>query len=82
MAVEIVTIPRVYLASSAYWRSAHHTAYCSPGSNPRHADDERPLLKLEFNFGVARNVEQNIYDAFVEAGIATTDRPQPRRDDD
>lgn len=81
--VTIPTIPKVYLVDPAInRRSAFHTAYCSdPG--PIVAGQEKPLHRLEFWFGVARNVPLTVYERFRDAGIATTNMPRvPGREDE
>ncbi len=82
MAAEIVTIPRVYLKDRTLaLRSAHHTAYASASHSPIQPGKEVPLLKLEFIQGVVRNVPAQIYQAFADAGVATTDRPRRRSEE-
>ena len=77
MAVEIVSIPRVYLSNRDLWRSGHHTAYALPEGNPNHADDRRQPESLVFEFGIAKNVPLAKFELFRDIGIATTDRPPP-----
>ena len=82
MANEEITIPRVYLKDEQFWKSAHHTAYCTSRATPIAPGEDPPLMKMEFWFGIARHVPSVVYDAFKAAGIATTDRPIVRPQDD
>ena len=82
MAAEVTTIPRVYLKDKTFWKSAHHTAYATPGGNPHNKDDLRQPEILVFEFGVARQVPLAKYELFADCGIATTDRPVLRRPGD
>jgi hypothetical protein len=80
MAVEFVTIPRVYLTDPNINRSSgHHTIYASEGVI-RPGEDTPPMYRLEFEFGVARNVPQHIYDRFHALGHVTTERPRHPRE--
>lgn len=78
---EILTVARVYLRPRELWKSAHHTAFCSMTGKPAKVGEEVEVARLEFNFGVARHVPKKLYDLFVAAGIATTDRPKLRNED-
>ena len=82
MAAEVTMIPRVYLKDKAFWKSAHHTAYATPGGNPANKEDLRQPETLVFEFGVARHVPLAKYELFADCGIATTDRPVLRRPGD
>jgi hypothetical protein len=82
MAAETITHKRAYLKSKELQKSAHHTAYAPlPGSRPG-KDGSQMLVKLEFFFGIARDVEATTYDAFAAIGVATTERPKRRDEDD
>ena len=81
MAAEITTIPRVYLRQRELWKSGFHTAYCAPGQNPKDQNSNQETYQLQFFFGIARHVPLNVYNAFADAGIATTDRPRLSDDD-
>ena len=81
MSAEVTTISRVYLKPKALWKSGQHTAYAAPGQNPKNPGDNVEVYTLVFNFGLARHVPKNVYDAFAAAGIATTDRPRLDGDD-
>lgn len=75
MAAEEVKIPRVYLTDpNINRRSAKHTIYA--GSGPIKPGEESPLVRLEFDFGVARGVPQSLYDRFHALGHVTTERPK------
>ena len=77
---------RVYLSPKlepgAYRNSRHHTCYA--GSTVTTAPGiPAPLHKLEFVNGVARNVDENLYERFKDLGIADTSKPRrPRRNDE
>ena len=77
---------RVYLSPKlepgAYRNSRHHTCYA--GSTVTTAPGiPAPLHKLEFVNGVARNVDENLYERFKDLGIADTSKPRrPRRSED
>ncbi len=76
---------RVYLSPridpQAYKGSRHHTAYS--GSTVTTAPGiPAPLHKLEFVNGVARNVDENLYERFKDLGVCDTSKPRrPRRDE-
>ena len=75
MAVEEKTVARVYLVDPTINRhSAKHTIYAggTVGAN----GEEAPLIRLEFDFGVARHVPQTVYDRFKALGHVTTERPK------
>jgi hypothetical protein len=77
MAIEVMTIRRVYIADREKARkSAVHTVYC--GSQPLVPGSTvpQPLAKLEFIFGVARNVPTQDYQRFADLGHATDKRPK------
>lgn len=81
MAADEVKIPRVYLVDTSINRtSGHHTLYA--GSGPIHPGEESPMHKLEFEFGVARQVPKTLYDRFHDLGHVTTDRPKTRQEKD
>ena len=72
---EEITIPRVYLTDPTLnRRSAHHTIYASSG--PIRPGENEPLQRLEFEFGVARNVPTQVYERFRALGHVTTERPK------
>ena len=76
MAAEEVKIPRVYLTDpNVNRRSAHHTIYASD-AGPVAPGVEAPLIRLEFEFGVARQVPKTLYDRFHALGHVTTERPK------
>lgn len=82
MAAEVTTVRRVYLKAPQFRQSAWHTAwYVTPETmgRPMH---ERVMQSLEFYFGVAREVPQNVYDQLAAQGIATKERPRRRDEDD
>ena len=69
--IEVKKIPRVYMTDTNLARkSGHHTVYVgTPGTAGE-------LHKLEFEFGIAKNVPLNVYERFRDAGHATTDIPK------
>ena len=72
---------RVYLQPSELARkSAHHTAYVGDGAITE--GKPQPLYKLEFMQGVAKDVPDELYQRFKDAGIAGTSRPHLDRVDD
>lgn len=82
MTTEVLTVPKVYLKNPAHWKSGYHTAYATTRKNPVTPGEDPPLARIEFWFGIARNVPQNLYDLFAEAGVVTTERPKMRHEDD
>ena len=76
MSADEVKIPRVYLTDPNINRkSAHHTIYAS-ADGPVIPGVETPLIRLEFDFGVARQVPKTLYDLFHDLGHVTTERPK------
>jgi hypothetical protein len=82
MASEEILISRVYLKPKAFWKSGMHTHYTSLGATPGTPIGEAPLQKIEYWFGVARGLPKSLYDIGVADGIATTDRPARRGEDE
>ena len=77
MPVDEIKIPRVYLTDTNINRkSAHHTLYAGPGKGELAPGEEPPMYRLEFEFGVARQVPKTLYDRFYDLGHVTTDRPR------
>ena len=77
---------RVYLAPKldpqAYKGSRHHTAYSGSTIMPA-PGIPAPLHKLEFINGVARNVDENLYERFKDLGVCDTSKPRrPRRSEE
>ena len=73
---------RCYLADPELAKtSAHHTAYAGTGAV---TEDGKPgpLYKLEFDHGVARDVDDALYQRFKDVGVAADKRPTVARDDD
>lgn len=75
MAAEVVTHKFVYLKSPELARqSRRHTAYAGDGAihgNPAGGH----VYKLTFVNGVARDVEDTVYQRFRDAGIADLRKP-------
>lgn len=74
---------RVFLKPTELVRnSRHHTAYTgAPGEAI--PGQPAPLYRLEFVNGVARNVDEQLYERFKDVGIADVSRPKrPRLDDE
>jgi len=72
---------RVYLKPPELARkSAIHTAYVGDGAT---GTPEKPaiLLSVEFTNGVAREVEESLFQRLADAGIASLERPRLREDD-
>ena len=74
---------RVYLhpkyQETAYVRSAHHRAYV--GNGPIHApggSTQSEVVILEFWGGVARDVDETVFQRFKDAGIADASPPRLR----
>lgn len=82
MAIEVLTVPKVYLKNPAHWKSGYHTAYATARQNAVTPGEDPPLARIEFWFGIARNVPQHIYNIFADAGVVTTERPRLRGVDD
>jgi len=81
MAVEIITIPRVYINPNLkeHARSAHYRAMAPAPVQPNaQPGADMAIITLEFINGIARNVPQTVYDQFHALGIATTSRPKAR----
>ena len=73
---------RVFLKPTELVRtSRHHTAYVGA---PEEAipGQPAPLYRLEFDNGVARHVEESLYERFKDVGIADVSRPKRPRDED
>ena len=82
MAAEIKTVRRAYLTQPEF-RKGLHTAYTAAPGIPEDPKLPQALLHLDFLFGVARDVPQNLFDAFKAAGQVTDQRPRrPAWDDD
>jgi hypothetical protein len=77
MAIEVKTIARVYIADKEKARkSAIHTVYAGAAPLVPGTTTPQPLAKLEFVFGVARNVPTQDYQRFADLGHATDKRPK------
>jgi len=63
------------LDTSAYKNSRHHTCYAGAGVAPA-PGVPAPLHKLEFINGVAKNVDENVYERFKDLGICDTTPPK------
>ena len=75
MPADEIKVPRVYLTDPNINRfSAHHTIYA--GAGPITPGQDTPLMRIEFEFGVARQVPQVVYDRFYALGHVTTERPK------
>ena len=77
---------RVFLAPKldpqAYKGSRQHTAYCGSTITPA-PGIPAPLHKLEFVNGVAKNVDENLYERFKDLGVCDTSKPKrPRRSEE
>ena len=83
MAIEVPTIPRVYIKDASHWQSAHHTCYLpAPALPDAKPGTEQALVTLVFEMGIARNVPTQVYAMFAAANMATTDRPKRRWEED
>ncbi len=81
MPADEIKIPRVYLTDPSINRkSAHHTLYAGPCKGELAPGEEPPMYRLEFEFGVARQVPKALYDRFADLGHVTTDRPRSDAD--
>mgnify|MGYP003395566148 CR=1 FL=1 len=77
MAIEISTVRRVYIADREKARkSALHTVYAGAQALVPGSTVPQPLVKLEFVFGVARNIPTQDYQRFADLGHATEKRPK------
>lgn len=63
------------LAPDAFKGSRHHTAYAGALVAPA-PGVPAPLHRLEFVNGVAKNVDENLYERFKDLGICDTSRPK------
>lgn len=72
---------KIYLAPNRFRQSKYHTAYVGNGASRQ--DGKTKVESLVFEGGVARNVEEAIFQRFKDAGIATDKRPRrPDEEDD
>ena len=76
MAIEITTIPKVYLKDKSLWRSAYHTAIASSTGTLAVPGQPEAVVTLTFLYGLAKDVPVTLYRIFADAGIATTDMPR------
>lgn len=81
MAIEIKTVRRAYAADKKHQQGIH-TAYTAAPGIPEDPTKPQSLMRLDFVFGVARDVPQNVFDAFKAVGIVTDERPKRGWDDD
>lgn len=76
MAAEVPVIRRLYISDKDKARhSVVHTVYCGQGA-VQPGEAAHGLYKLEFAFGVARNVPTQTAQRFIDLGHATTERPK------
>lgn len=77
MSTDVTTIARLYIADKEKARkSAVHTVYAGAGPVDPDSSAPQPLMKLEFAFGVARHIETQTAQRFIDLGHATKNRPQ------
>lgn len=77
MSVEVATIIRLYIKDKEKaQRSAVHTVYAGAAPLEPGSTGPQPLAKLEFVFGVARNIPTQTAQRFIDLGHATKDRPR------
>lgn len=75
---------RVYLKPPELVKhSRHHTAYVGPDPTEIIPGQPTPLYRLEFVNGVAKDVDEQVYQRFKDVGIADVERPKrPKEDED
>lgn len=81
MATEVKTVKRAYLVNKAH-RTGIHTAYTAAPGLPTDPSKPQQLLKLDFLWGVARDVPQTTFDAFKATGLVTDQRPRRPDEED
>ena len=81
MAAELKTVRRAYLTNKAFQQGLH-TAYTAAPGMPEDPSIPQSLMRLDFLFGVARDVPQTTFDAFKAQGICTEVRPKRAWEDD
>lgn len=81
MSTEVKTVKRAYLINKDQ-RTGIHTAYTAAPGMPSDPTRPQPLLRLDFLWGVARDVPQTTFDAFKAIGLVTDQRPRRADEED